>query len=233
VSNSQVQIAGDLILDGALKSAKGLAVTGDVVIDGTLTVNKATTLKGVVDVTTNKIVNLGAPTAAADATTKTYVDYVAGLGYKQQVWHNNQIDMTGGGWNTGRSITFSKQRADTVLIIDHQEMFNIRGYYGWTAGAYRVLIDGAECSNPGKIQQEWAHYSPNSTNIHSGDTIAVHAICKATTSGAIGAGSHTIVAQGRRSYGDGNSWGPYWSYDLSGNGYPTARMGVGEIPDNQ
>ncbi len=153
-------------------------------------------------------------------------------GYRQVVWENDQLDMTSTSWATGRSMVYAKQRADTVLIIDHTEGFNIRGYYGWTGAGYRVLIDGAECTVPGRIELTFAHYSPT-INIHSGDTIATHAICKATTAGPIGAGNHTIQAQGRRSYGDGNAWGPYWSYNLSNDGNRIARLGVGEIQDNQ
>jgi len=233
VSNSQVQVNGNLIVNGTLTGSGGLSITGDMVIDGKLTVNKATALKAGLDMSTTKIANLGAPTAAADATTKAYVDAGSMIGYKQAMWENNQLDMSSTSWSTGRSISYTKQRADTVLVVEHYEMFNIRGYYGWTEAGHRILIDGAECTNPGRIEQHWAHYSPSSHDIHQGDTIAVRAICKATSAGPIGAGSHTIVAQGQRSYQSGNSWGPYWSYNMGGSGYRTARMGVGEIPDNQ
>ncbi len=153
-------------------------------------------------------------------------------GYRQTVWENDQLDMTSASWTNARSMVYNKQRADTVLIIDHTEGFNLRGYYGWTEAGYRILVDGNECATPGRIEQTYASYSPT-INIHEGLLMATHAICKTTTAGAIGIGNHTVQIQGRRSYGDGNSWGPYWSYNMSGNGNRIARMGVGEIQDNQ
>ncbi|MBI5611283.1 MAG: hypothetical protein HY902_20585 [Deltaproteobacteria bacterium] len=154
-------------------------------------------------------------------------------GYKQAVWQNSQLDMTSGSYANARQITYTKTRDNTNLIIDFTENVTIRSYAGgWNTAVMRILIDGQECANPGKIERGYPHYSP-SPDIYFTDNMSERAVCKATTAGPILAGNHTITVQGRRGYCGGNCWGPYWSYNINNDESRMARLGVGEIQDNQ
>ncbi len=154
-------------------------------------------------------------------------------GYRQVVFTNSQLDMTSGSFVNARSMPYAKQKDNTALIIDYTENATIRAYAGgWNTIVMRILIDGAECTSPGKIERGYPHYSPGQ-DIYFTDNLSERAICKATTAGPILAGNHTITVQGRRGYCGGNCWGPYWSYNINSDESRIARLGVGEIQDNQ
>lgn len=112
-------------------TATSAADTSDVTTAlGYTPVNKAgDTMSGNLDMGTNKVVNLGAPTADADAATKAYVDATAaGLTWKTAVVNSTTADLnteTGDTWTAagsgvGKTLTSSGATAtlDSVAVVN-------------------------------------------------------------------------------------------------------------------
>ncbi len=162
-------------------------------------------------------------------------DGFAGLNhlYNEQIWRNEQIDITTTGWANTRALTYDKQYTDTILRINYQEQFTIRAYNQWNEVKLRALIDGAECTDPGKIEMRYPYYSNSGDKYHSANLLLQHP-CRATTNGPLGTGSHTVQIQAGRGYCGANCWGPYASYNVSGNHADrTARVAISEEQDWQ
>ncbi|XP_065195179.1 uncharacterized protein LOC135826500 [Sycon ciliatum] len=89
------------------------------------------------------------------------------------------------------SITYVKKRADTLLKVSYSA--NIRviggGVNGGRAARWFVKIDGQECSDP-TLVDIW-YYRTDTENIHIPSDLK--GICRGTSDGRIGAGSHTIT----------------------------------------
>lgn len=70
---------------GGASSSHSLSGTGDLIVSGDLEINGTTYFDSVINLSSNKIVNLGTPTESADAATKGYVDaQLGGVTYFQK-----------------------------------------------------------------------------------------------------------------------------------------------------
>jgi hypothetical protein len=93
-----------------------------------------------------------------------------------------------------RNLTFTKVGATTPLHILYYDNFRAIGNAGDCR--WEVLINGASCTNPGRLSQD-LHVTAND-NMHFAS--AVQGICTATTNGAIGAGTVTLTVNLTRVY---------------------------------
>lgn len=96
------------------------------------------------------------------------------------------------GQDTGEILSFAyhKKRSDTLLRVTYTTNLRVHSYSG--AAEWFVLIDGAPCSSPAVINGNLASHGGN-THIPG----IVTGFCRATSSGNIDLGPHTITVNVR------------------------------------
>ena len=115
------------------------------------------------------------------ACNKALVGYAFNSRHHQFIGNNDHAQLA--------SITYVKKRADTLLKVSYSANIRVLGGGSGRAARWFVKIDGQECSDP-TLVDIW-YFRTDTENIHIPANLK--GICRGTSDGQIGTGSHTIT----------------------------------------